>query len=149
MRLFPNVDSIYWPGISGFGIVQERQGQRAFSSPLALPPEYLFFKLNIYANWKFRCWANPLLKGLVMNFSLRNFQSIFKKKKRKENVSKWTGRGACHHSHLQAMLIQGDIWSRNILRGRKCVWGRKWYATVLLIIHVGYYALQAADVHKN
>ena len=149
MRLFPNVDSIHWPVISGFGIVQDRQGQRAFSSPLALPLECLFFKLNIYANWKFRCWANPLLKGLVMNFSLRNLQSILKKKKKEENVSVWTGRGACHHSHLQAMLIQGDIWSRNILRGRKCVWGRKWYATVLLIIYVGYYALQAADVHKN
>lgn len=81
MRLFPNVDSIHWPVISEFGIVQDRQGQRAFSSPLALPLECLFFKLNIYANWKFRCWANPLLKGLVMNFSLRNLQSIFKKKK--------------------------------------------------------------------
>lgn len=83
MRLFPNVDSIYWPVISGFGIVQDREGQRAFSSPFSLPLECLFFKLNIYANWKFRCWANPILKGLVMNFSLRHLQPIFFLKKNK------------------------------------------------------------------
>lgn len=124
-------------------------GTESFLISFSFASRMFILQIKHLCKLKIQMLGKPITQRAGDEFFPEEFSIHIKKKKRKENVSKWTGRGACHHSHLQAMLIQGDIWSRNILRGRKCVWGRKWYATVLLIIHVGYYALQAADVHKN
>lgn len=113
MRIFSNVASIYWAiNWEGVDIAPKREIHRAFWSSFILLLECFFFKLHIYTNCKWKYRASSMLKGLVRNLSLRYLKCILKNNMFLYEKEK----SICHHNHLQAILVQGDIWQK-ILRG--------------------------------